>query len=67
MYHCPGATSNASPGASFLIAGSGFIPSRAFTPVVVSVALKEGLRERTLKRRGIPPPADRGRDRVALR
>jgi len=38
-----------------------------FTPVGVSVALKEGLREPTLKWRSIPPPADRGGDRVAFR
>jgi hypothetical protein len=37
------------------------------TPVRVSVALKEGLRERTLKRRSIPPPADRVGERVVPR
>ena len=71
IYHCPGALSNASPGASFIFAGSGLIPSRAVHTSKgqchAGESLKDGLSERTLKWHSIPPPADRGEDRVTHR
>ena len=71
IYYCPGALSNASPGASFIFAASGLIPSRAVRTgkgqCQADESLKDGLSERTLKWRSIPPPADRGGDRVAHR
>ena len=55
------------PALAFSSQAEGSFHPKLFTPVRVSVALKDGSMERTFKWRSIPPPADRGGDRVALR